>query len=375
MIATENTSPPVLIIDLAKQYGGAEVRVFTLASELHGRHPYAAAVLNNSPLHKKLVTAGLSCIALTHGRGNPLMFFALKRIIRSNNFKIVDAHNPQSQFWGLSAAAAAGVTVRISTVHSAYGITDKGMRKFLYEAALSLNRFHGCRFIAVSESVSAYLQSLRIDKERITIISNGIKTTESPESDCAVRKLFGIGKDDYLIAAVGRLEPVKGHKYLIQAMKNAVKKHPLIHCLIIGEGRMKKELQSMVMNEKLEGNIHFTGFSHDVREILNCCNAFCMPSLSEGHPYALLEACAGALPVLATSTGGIKDLLENNRTGILVQPGSSEALEKGILWLVENTAESAIMGQAAYKMVSEKFSIERMMMETLKVYGIKKHDA
>lgn len=375
MITTEDTSPPVLIIDLAKQYGGAEVRVFTLASELHGRHPYAAAVLNNSPLHKKLVTAGLSIIALTHGRGNPLMFFALRRIIRSNNFKIVDAHNPQSQFWGLSAAAAAGVPVRISTVHSSYGITDKGIKKFLYEGTLRINKFFKCRFVAVSESVSAYLQSLNIDKKRIAIISNGIKITESPEGDCAVRKLFGIREDDYLIAVVGRLEPVKGHKYFIQAMKNAVKKHPRLHCLIIGAGRMKKELQSLVIDEKLEGNIHFTGFSNEVREILNCCNAFCMPSLSEGHPYALLEACACALPVLATATGGILDLLENNRTGLLVQPGSSEALERGILRLIENPAESAMMGKAAYKMVSEKFSIERMMMETLKVYGIKKHDA
>lgn len=154
---------PVLLIDLAKHYGGAEVRVFDLAASLHGRRPYAVAALAGGPLHRRLEAAGLVSLPVPYARSDPRLVLFMLRAIRQGGVRVVDAHNPQSQFWGHLAALLAGAPVRISTVHSAYRFEHNGSLKGrAYEQVLRLNGWWGNHFITVSEVVSTYLRSIGI---------------------------------------------------------------------------------------------------------------------------------------------------------------------------------------------------------------------
>jgi glycosyltransferase involved in cell wall biosynthesis len=364
-------SNSVLIVDLSKRYGGADVRVFDVARALHGHPGCGVATLKGSPLHRRLEEAGLTAVPFDISRGSPAMLFALWRRISRFGYHVVDAHNPQSQLWGLLAARLAGVDRRVSTVHSSYGATEKGVKKRLYESVLALNYRWGCHFVAVSESVSEYLHDLGIPPARISLIHNGIHIDDvhSTRIGSPLAVSPGWGEDSFVVIVVGRLEPVKGHAYLIDALHLLARDHPEIRCLVVGEGRTRKVLESRVDRYGLGKTVHFTGFREDIGWLLRQSQVFCLPSLSEGLPYALLEACAARLPLLVTEVGGVAKLFRHGETALFVPPADPEAIARSLSFLAENAEERRRLGNAAFQFVRDRLSPERMIEQTLNVYG------
>ncbi len=136
---------------------------------------YAVATLAGSPLHQRLEADRLISLAVPFGRGDGRLLVFLARAIRQAGYRVVDAHNVQSQFWGHLAALVAGAPKKISTVHSAYKLEHAGSLKGrLYEQVLRLNAHWGAQFVAVSEAVQSYLQGLGIHAERIALIHNSL---------------------------------------------------------------------------------------------------------------------------------------------------------------------------------------------------------
>ena len=142
----------VLIVDLAKRYGGAEVRVLDTARSLDGRYPYAVATLEGSPLHQRLEAAKLVSLPVPFSRSDPRVLFFVRRAVRQEGYLIVDAHNVQSQFWGHLAAMLAGAK-KVSTVHSAYRLEhNNSLKGRMYELVLRLNAQAGGRFVVESKA-------------------------------------------------------------------------------------------------------------------------------------------------------------------------------------------------------------------------------
>lgn len=366
----QDTIGPALIVNLSMRYGGADVRVFELAKALHGRIPYAVATLNDSPIHHRLVNAGLVSLPLSFSRGDPCLLAALISIIQKRGFRVVDAHNSQSQFWGILAAYFTGLPVRVVTVHSSYRSENIGLKGWLYEQVLKLNAGLKSHFIAVSQSVYDYLAGIGIKKEDISLIYNSIKLPEDRpvQKNYALRESLGWGRNDCVIIAVGRLEPVKGHRFLIDALSRVIRVRPNARCLIVGEGRARQQLNEQVNGLNLEGYVHFAGFRRDVSDFLNGSDIFCMPSLSEGLPYAVLEASACGLPMIVSEVGEMARLLRDGETAIFTQPGDTESLAKCIIRLMDRPEEASRLGKAAFDMVGEKLSMEQLIKKTIDVY-------
>ncbi len=363
--------PPVLIIDLAKRYGGSEVRVLALAEGLHGRYPYAVAALAGSPLHRRLEAAKLIALPVPFSRGDPRLIFFLARSMRRAGYEILDAHNVQSQFWGHLAAMLNRATKRVSTVHSAYRLEHNGSAKgWLYEQVLRLNSWWGVQFVVVSEAVYAYLQGIGIPPDRISLIHNSIQLPVQPPlgRDLSFRKSLGWAEDTFVVVVVARLEPVKGHQFLIEAMSQLAIERPQLRCLIVGDGRTRASLETLVEQFQLRDRIHFTGFRDDIPALLDASDAFCLPSLSEGLPYSLLEACGRRLPLLVTQVGGMATLLTHRQTAYLVPPSNPAALAEGLDWLMDHPKEAGALGQAGYDLVCQKFNLDEMIAKTLAVY-------
>jgi len=167
---------------------------------------------------------------------------------------------------------------------------------------------------------------------------------------------------------VARLEPVKGHTYLIEALSQTVTAYPQLRCLIVGDGRTRPELETQIQKLNLQDYIHLAGFRDDIAELLCASDAFCLPSLSEGLPYALLEASAYRLPALITAVGGMAELFTHQETAFMVPPANSAALAEGIKWLITHPQEAATLGQAAYGYVQQQFNPKDMIAKTLNVY-------
>ena len=359
----------VLIVLLAKRYGGADVRAQAIATALQDRRRCVVAVLARSPLHDRLAAAGLVVLALPYRRADPRIAWSLFRAIRKDGYRVVDAHNPQSHLWGALAGFLARTPIRLCTVHSISADSDRGrLRIALYESTLRVASLLGCRYIAISDSIRAYLESLGIPGRRISMIPNGIDTPMPSGTVARIRDTIGWGPAAYVVIAVGRLEPVKGHRYLLQALAMLSAEFSQLRCLIVGEGRERDALEAEAARLGLSRIVHFAGFRNDVADLLIESDLFCLPSLSEGIPYAVLEAGALGLPLLASAVGGVTEILTHGDTARLVPPADATALARELRWFLEHRAPAAALGQSARALVRARFGPTAMIAGTLAAY-------
>lgn len=367
---------PVLIVALSKSYGGADVRVLTLAQALHGQREYYVAVLKNSPLHKRLIEQKLNAIAIPYGRGDVRTALFLRNVIRSAKISVVDAHNPQSQFWGLVATLGMRNITRVQTVHSSYRYEHNNSTKGkLYEQILRLNNYAGSQFIAVSESVHDYLKEIHTAENRVSLIHNSI-ISPSPSDTSALHPLYqqlGWNEKHLKIISVGRLESVKGHSLLIEAMAEVVKDQNQVRCLIVGDGRLRESLRAQIEHTGMHDYVHLAGFREDIADLLRSSDIFCMPSLSEGLPYALLEACGAHLPLLVSRVGGMARLLQDQITAYLFESGDVRALRDAILWFITHPEEMQRLSQNAFEWQRDTFGVEQMIERTIAAYDDEKN--
>lgn len=359
----------VLLVDLAKGFGGAEVRVLTQARAMQNLvDKCTVATLNGSALHEHLKSEGLPFEVISSSRGSPKMMFELRKIIKSGNYNIVDAHNVQSILWGHFAAWLARSRGRVATIHSDFGREYPGIKGKLYETVLWINRFFVRQYINVTE-VLQEKSTRRGDGKRSSLIYNAVPVPETPYNEKDLTAIDGLGfsKSDFIVAIIARLKPVKGHQYLIEAFSQ-LKDLPHVKLLVVGDGPLQDELQHQVKSLALDDRVRFTGFRKDILEILKAVDCSCLASLSEALPYVVLEAASYARPLLVTKVGGLATLLEDGKNALLVPSENAAALAEGIRHLANNPDEARQLGLAAYELVRDSFSVDTMLNNILEVY-------
>ncbi len=365
---TATPDSPVMVVDLAKRFGGADVRVLQLADALRGRGACTVATLAGSPLHRRLAAAGLPRLPVIRRRGDPRIALDLARALRAGGYRAIDAHNPQSQLWALAAGLLARVPVRVTTVHSQYLAEHGGApRGRGYEAVLRLNRLLGSRFVAVSEATRDYLRALGVPPERLALIPNAVAPAE-PSPEGRARVLGGWPADSWVVGVVARLEPVKGIDDLLDALAEVRADRPEVRCLIVGDGRARPALEAQAARLGLGDAVRFTGFRDDVGTLLSGLDAFCLPSHSEGLPFALLEACAHRLPLLVTGVGGMAALLQDGETAHVVPPRDPGALARRLHAMLDRPDEAAEMATRAHELVRDSYSLDAMVAATTGIY-------
>lgn len=363
-------SKPILLVDLAKGYGGVETRVIEMARGLHGKRDYAVAVLDQSPVHQRLVDEGLNVETIHHKKRDPRNLFALLNIIRKGGYQVVDAHNDQSCFWGLGAAWLANVPVKISSVQLPCRLTPGGIRGRLQEWILVLNRMWGCRFMVVNENLVEYVKGLGVAEHNIALIYNTI--TFEAEVDLTpklnLRQEIGWPDDTVIFANIARLVPQKAQDILLRSVAQAVKKEPRIRCVFVGQGKLEKKLKALTHELGITDYVSFLGFRNDIPEILKSIDVFCLPSRSEGLPLALLEANAYQKPVLVSDIDGMGELYTHMETAYLVPADEIEPLVDGLIWHVEELDSARQIGKQAYAYVQRRLSPKVMIDQTLDFY-------
>src|SRR3989338_7002202 len=173
----------------------------------------------------------------------------------------------------------------------------------------------------------------------------------------------------FKVGTITELHRIKGLDVLLTAWSKFVKNHPA-QLVIIGEGEERQNLQNMAKKLGISGRVVFKGFVNNARLLLSNFDIFCMPSRSEGMPYALLEAGVAGLPVIATSVGGIPEVIESGIYGVLVPAEDTEALLSTLILLAEDTVLRQRLGGELKKTGGAKFSFDRMVHDTLRVYEI-----
>lgn len=203
------------------------------------------------------------------------------------------------------------------------------------------------------------MKKLGASEDKFVIIPNGIDLGKYDfKIDILAKKNeLQVDPNDIIIACVGKLRAGKGHEYLLEAFENAYKHNKKVTLLIVGNGERIKLLQKQVSVYESKNNIHFLGDRIDVREILKVSDIFALPTLGEGMSNAILEAMASGLPIITTNISANKDIIENEKTGILVPIKNSDAIYKSIKTLAENPKMRKQLGQEAKKEILKKYNM------------------
>jgi len=227
-------------------------------------------------------------------------------------------------------------------------------------------------FIAMTEEIENALLDDGFNKDRIRRIPNWVDANKfypiGQANKISSRKRLGLEKS-ITVLFVGRLVYTKGTDLLIKAWKEVILDNPSCVLLIAGTGIEQSELESLCKNSGIEENVLFLGHINNVEEYLKVVDVFVFPSRHEGMPNALLEAMACGLPVIASRIGGVVDVVEDGRSGILFEPGDVSGLTSAMIKLLKDDDLRQKLGAEARKRIVEGFSIERAADEYIKLYG------
>jgi glycosyltransferase involved in cell wall biosynthesis len=184
-----------------------------------------------------------------------------------------------------------------------------------------------------------------------------------------VHEAFWLPHGAPVVGNVAALVPHKGQRHLVEAAHLVVREVPDARFVILGEGELRDHLEKQVKEYHLEKHVLLPGFRTDVLGCIKGFDLFAMSSVTEGLGTSLLDAMACSRPIVATSAGGIPEIVEDGVTGVLVAPRDHTSMAREIVRLLKDEPLRKRMGDAGYARVSERFTVERMVEETAAVYA------
>lgn len=288
----------------------------------------------------------------------------LQRHLRREKPAIVECYLVHAGLVGAVAARLARVPHVITTRR---GISTSGrpVGDFHYyydRAAQAIADRLSDAIIAVSDAAASAAVQQGTPKEKLVTVHNSVPLPAAPAERAA---LF---EGDPIIGAVGSFYQIKGHRFLIDAAAHVLAQLPRARFILVGDGIERSNLERQVAQLGVADRVTFLGHRTDVGRLLPEFDIFVLPSLSEGMPNAVLEAMAAGVPVVATDVGGVPEVVEQERTGLLVPPGNAGALAAALVRLAEDANLRSRMSACARGVVETNFSLEREAQETENVY-------
>ena len=294
-------------------------------------------------LQRYFSSAPFSVHYLERGRFDPLTLFDLIRLIKREKTDILHLHGYGASNFGRLAGLITGVP-RIVHAHDEdpYYPWHQRLADLVLSPVTS-------QAIAVSETVKAScVRKRKIPAERIVVLHNGIPLQEFMKTISVRREQerehLGIAPFDRVVGTVGGLREEKGIAFLLKSAAQVLRLFPRVGFLIVGDGPLRAQLEALAARLDIRANVVFAGFREDIPAILPLLDVMVMPSLTEGSPMSLLEAMAAGRAIVASRVGGIPEILEDQRTALLVPPKDNKALSQAILQLLSNPSKALYLG-------------------------------
>lgn len=363
--------PKLLLLITQAEWGGAQRYVYDLAAgfkdefsvtvacgEPHGRHELIERAQHlgvRTHRFRHLVRN----IHLVH---DLLAIFELGRFLQRERFDIVHANASKSG--AIASFACALFRVRSRLVYTAHGWVFNEPRGLVVRSFYLMMEWLGARrrdatiVLSESEKNDALRHALSSPK-RLFVIPHGIDVP--PDfflSRDEARSRLGLRSDEHVVGAIGNLYANKGYRFLVEAMSDVPAR-----LVIIGEAR--KGVAGIV---RAAGRVVFAGAIADASRYLRAFDVFVISSVKEGLPYVLLEAMAAGVPIVSTNVGAIPEVLEHQKTGLLVRPADSRKLGDAIKQLFSDGNLSSELSGKARAAVTKKYRLDEQLTKTRRVY-------
>ena len=347
--------------------GGVTSYLLTLAGGMRKRGHQVYLASGGGELLSKFSQEGIVHIPVplaTKQEVSPGVFISILKLlkqVKEKNIEIIHANTRVTQ-------VVAGLIHRFSGkpyISTCHGFFKQRIFRRIFPC-------WGLKVIAISEAVKEHLiEDFKVKEENISLIHNGIDVdkfrVQSSEFRVEKKKELGLGNGP-VVGIIARLSDVKGHIYLIEAMKEVLGTFPDARLLIVGDGKMKQDLVALARRLGITQNVYFIPSVKEARDILAVMDLFVMPSLAEGLGLSLIEAMAAGLAVIGSDIGGIRSLIKDGYNGLLVKPAEPTELSSAILGLLRDKTRPSLLGAHAQEFIRQHFSQEDMLGETEKLY-------
>lgn len=350
-----------LIVDLETEWRGGQSQMLLLLKGLYERgHAAELIAVKGSPLAHRARKQGI----YVHNIGKSVTRLRAVAMIRSvmSEGRIELVHVNEAH--ALTAAWLAGAHRRaplLSSRRIGFPLQTNWASRSRY-AALE-------KFVANSEAVAQSLVESGFPRERIAIVHEGVeipRLVEHAERQLA-RKQWGVADDEYLIGCASAFVPEKGQRHLVDALPAVLEKFPKARLLLVGEGRCRSKVEELTTRLNLQGSVLLPGFVSHMREFYAALDAFAFPSEFEGLGTALQAAMAYALPVISTTSGALREVVDAGRTALVAEP-DPKSFAAAILQLMSDSGLQRRLGNAGREEIRWRFSVDRMVEDTLSLY-------
>lgn len=357
------------------EIGGTELMVYSLIKSLDKEkfNNQVCFLGKKGPLTHYYQQLDIKTHHLNFSRINFLMSMVkLFRLLKKNKIDMLNIYGLRAHVIGRVVGRLAGARVIIGGLQSQFS-SDRGNVLVRY-AGLYLDKLTFpllTAYIANNKTSIDYMAENGFDTEKIKYIPNGIELDEfrRPTDKLKTYKTlpFKVDSNSVIITCVANLRPVKNHIMLLNGITPLLKKNHDLKLLLVGSGDTQKEVLNYIGLHNFQDSIFLLGMRNDIPEILAISDIFVLTSLWEGMPGSIMEAMAAGLPVVATDVGDVKELVEDGKTGFLVEVGDVNALTGYIKRLVEDKDLRERMGREGSRKI-DNYSLEKMVARTEEFY-------
>jgi glycosyltransferase involved in cell wall biosynthesis len=288
----------------------------------------------------------------------------LLALFRRERYDIVHTHTSKAGYVARIAAKRAGVPIIVHTPHGHifFGYYASLITKFFIALERHAAKHTGLLIALTPTGLEDHLARRIGRREQWRVIGSGIdlspfETARARRED--IRVSLGVNGISTLMGYVGRLEPVKGVAYFVEAARAVAERNPHARFVVVGDGAERGALERAAA--PLGDRMAFLGFRNDVPDLMAALDVLVLPSLNEGMGRVLVEAAAAGTPVIASKVGGVPDIVRDGETGFLVAPGDANAIAEAALTLVDRSDQRERFGEAARVAVAPKFCLNAMV--------------
>ena len=351
-------------VDPELNFGGGETQVLGLTLALISAGHRAELICDPSgKLWQRAVDAGVRCHPLRIRNALDIAAaIRLRGILKRERYDVVHLHTSRAHSM---APLTHGFAPTLFVTRRMDYRPNRIFAPYLF------NRAVDC-VVAISAGVADSLAAAGVDRSSVTVVPSGVDCDRfrppSADERARARARFDVRDGEIAILAVGALEPRKGHRYLIEAIAALAHSGIALKCLIAGDGSIRADLERQITELKCAGRVTMLGRIEDPSELLWSSDIFAMPSLNEGLGVAALEAMACGLPPIVSAVGGLREVVEHDRSGLLVEPARANELGAAIARLANSAELRITMGVAARQRVKQNYSMGAMAERTLALY-------
>lgn len=354
--------------------GGAKTHIFSLMEGLSGLIDTKIICFIEDTFYQDAIKKGINIEVIPQKRRSDMSVVnKIADIVNNEDYDIIHCHGARANSIALFLKSKVNVPM-ITTIHSDYllDFKDSFYKNLIFTPinTFSLKKFD--YYVAVTENFKEMLVSRGFDDKKVFTLYNGINTDINediiPKEEFLRKNNIHI-ENQFIIGQVARLDKVKNIQMTIKAIKELVKKNKNVLFLIAGEGEELSELQNLANELGVTEYVKFLGYVKENMSFFNAIDLNILTSVSESFPYVILEAAKMKKPTIATSVGGIQELIRYGTDGYLVKKDDYNDLADKINFLANNKELLEKMGIAVNKRVIENFSTTAMANRQLEIYN------